>query len=221
MAEQVNRPEREAGGHALRPRPRIEGTETSQGEAEEGGLRIAIGGEPGEALDDPRPLSQPLQVLTHPNEGMHDVEVVHANQLAAARVEEDELPQGEELERAAEAGACPPRRLGYSPHPAMVARVEVHEPVALPERPPADHDSLGLVQSHGYDVRRNPNSRRARSSVRQFRRTPTASSRKTLTPKKRSRSSRAAVPIRLRVAPPLPMRMPFWESCSTKIRARM
>src|SRR4029453_10115307 len=157
MAEQVNSPEREAGVHALRPGPRIEGTETSQGEAEEGGLRIAIGGEPGEALDDPRPLPQPLQGLHPPNE------VVPANQLAAARVEEDELAQGEELERAAEAGACPPRRLGYSPHPAMVARVEVHEPVAFPERPAADHDALGLVQSHGYDVRRNPNSRRARS----------------------------------------------------------
>src|SRR5437867_6873453 len=166
MAEQVNGPERKTSGHALRPGPRIEGTETPQGEAEEGGLRIAIGGEPGEALDDPRPLPQPLQVLTHPNEGMHDVKVVHANQVAAARVEEDELPQGEELERAAEAGACPPRRLGYSPHPAMVARVEVHEPAALRERAPADHDARGLVQSHGRAGRRNPNSASARASDR-------------------------------------------------------
>jgi hypothetical protein len=31
----------------------------------------------------------------------------------------------------------------------VVARVEVHEPVALAERSPSNHDSLCLVQSHG------------------------------------------------------------------------
>ena len=40
-------------------------------------------------------------------------------------------------------------------------------------------------------------------------------------PKKRSRSRRAAVPIRLSMAPPLPITMPFCESRSTKMLARM
>src|SRR5258708_6609942 len=105
------------------------------------------GGGPMPPSPDPRPLPPPLEVLAHPNEGMHDVKVAHANQLAAARVEEDEPSEREELERTAEAGARPPRRLGPSPSPARVARVEVHEPVALPECPPSDHDPLGLVQS--------------------------------------------------------------------------
>ena len=91
----------------------------------------------------------------------------------------------------------------------MVARVEVHQPVALAERPPSDHDSLGLVQSHGYEREEEPEFAEGTLVRPPVAAHPTASSRKTLTPKKRSRSSRAAVPIRLSVAPPLPMRMPF------------
>ena len=40
-------------------------------------------------------------------------------------------------------------RLGDPAHASVVARVEVHQPVALAECPPSDDDSLGLVQSHG------------------------------------------------------------------------
>src|SRR2546422_933786 len=42
-------------------------------------------------------------MLAHSHEGMDDVEVVHPHQVAASRVEEDELAQGEKLEGAAEA----------------------------------------------------------------------------------------------------------------------
>src|SRR5215813_12985231 len=265
MPEEIHGAEAEATRHPLRPRPALQRAEAPQHEAEEGRLRIAIGGKAGEALHHPRTLSQPLQVLAHAHEGMHDVEVVHPHELAAARVEEDELAQGEELQRAAKARARAPRRLGHTAHPTVVPRVEVDEAIALSEGAPPDDDALRLVESHGQGTRRGasppfrnrapefgcagkaragsgtpgawrsvrsvmpggqevrwkPNSRRARSSVRHLWRTPTASSRNTLMPKKRSRSSRAAVPICLRVAPLLPMRMPFCESCSTKMRARM
>src|SRR3990172_1914785 len=94
------------------------------------------------------PLPQPLQMLADPDERMDDVEVVHAHQLAAPRVEEAELAECEELQRAAEAGPRAPRRLGDPAHPAVVARVEVHQPVALAERPAPDDNALRLVQRH-------------------------------------------------------------------------
>src|SRR5438552_17321800 len=66
-----------------------------------------------------------------------------------------------------------------------------------------------------------PSARSARGSGRQLRRTPTVSPRNTGMPKKRSSSRRASLPMRLSMAPPLPMRMPFCESCSTNTVARM
>ena len=56
--------------------------------------------------------------------GCDDVEVVDPHQLAAAGVEEDELPEREQLEGAAEARAHPARGLGDAPHLAEVAREE-------------------------------------------------------------------------------------------------
>ena len=114
MAEQVHGPEREAGGHALRAGPRIEGTEAPQGEAEEGGLRVAVGGEPGETLDHPRPCPSRSRCSRTRTKGCTMSKWSTRHQLAAARVEEDELPQCEKLKRTPEAGAHPPRRLGHS-----------------------------------------------------------------------------------------------------------
>src|SRR5215831_11984999 len=85
---------------------------------------------------------------------MHDVEVIHSHELAAARVEEDELAEGEELQRAAEARAWAPRRLGHAAHPTVVPRVEVDEAIAFPEGAPANDDALRLGERHGQETRR-------------------------------------------------------------------
>jgi hypothetical protein len=78
VAEQIHRAQREAAGDPLGPSARVERAEAPERQAEEGGLGIAIRREPRQALDDPRPLPQPLEVLAHPHEGMDDVEVVDA-----------------------------------------------------------------------------------------------------------------------------------------------
>src|SRR6266849_4050112 len=93
-------------------------------------------------------------MLAHSHEGMDDVEVVHPHQVAASRVEEDELAQGEKLEGTAEARARPPRRFGHPAHLAVIARVEVHQPIAFPERAAADDHGLRGVEGHGYEARR-------------------------------------------------------------------
>ena len=98
-----------------RPPGALERAEAANEEPEQRRLRIAVGREPGHALDGPRPLPQPLEVLAHADEGRHDVEVVDPNQLAPPGVEEDQLAQREQLEGAAEARARPARRLGHAP----------------------------------------------------------------------------------------------------------
>jgi hypothetical protein len=87
-------------------------------------------------------------MLAHPHEGMDDVEVVHPHQITAPRVEEHELAQREQLERASEARSRPPRRLGHAPHLAVIASVEVHEPVALAEGAAPDDHGLRPVDGH-------------------------------------------------------------------------
>src|SRR5262249_57423373 len=63
VAEQIHRSQREAAGDALGTRARVERAEAPERQAEEGRLGIAIRREPRQALDDPRPLPQPLEVL--------------------------------------------------------------------------------------------------------------------------------------------------------------
>src|SRR5881296_876744 len=87
-----------------------------------------------------------MSAETH--EGMEDVEVIDADELAPAGVEEDQLAQGEGLERAPEARARAPGRSGHASQLAELARVELDEPVALAERAPADHDRLRLMEPH-------------------------------------------------------------------------
>jgi len=87
-------------------------------------------------------------MLAHPHEGMDDVEVVHPHQITAPGVEEDELAQREQLERASEARSRPPRRLGHAPKLAVIASIEIHEPVALSESPAADDHGLRPVDGH-------------------------------------------------------------------------
>src|SRR5690242_6480413 len=165
-------------------------------------------------------------MLTHAHEGAHDVEVVHLHQLAAPAVEEHQLAEREQLERAAEARAGAARPPGDAAQLAVVAAVEVDESVALAERATADHDRPGLVERHSgrpahHEVRRKPNSRSALSSLRHSDRTRTVSSRKTLIPKNLSRSVRALDPMRLSIVAPLPITIPRCDSRSTKITARM
>ena len=140
-------------------------------------MRIAVGGEARHHLHRPRALAEPLQVLPHSDERAHDVEVVDLDQIAPPAVEEHHLAEREQLERAPEARAGPARRPGDAPHLAVLAGVEVHEAVALPEGAPPDHHRAGLVERPSQDVRRKPNSRSALSSLRQSERTRTVRSR--------------------------------------------
>jgi hypothetical protein len=70
-----------------------------------------------------------------------DVEVVHADQPAAPGIEEDELAEGERLQRGDEAGAGPAGRFRNAPHLAVVPRVELDEAVLLAHGAAAHHHS--------------------------------------------------------------------------------
>src|SRR5256885_3622610 len=135
---------------------------------------VVLGRQTRHALDDPRRLPESLEVTADPVEGMQDVEVIDPDQLAPARVEEDQLAEREELEGAGEPRADPARGLGDATDLAEVARVEGDHPVALAERERADDNRAGLAEPH-QDVSMNPNSRNARPSRRQCRRTSTVS----------------------------------------------
>ena len=76
-------------------------------------------------------------------EGMRDVEVVDADQVAAARVEEHELPsvQSSSALPNRERGRGPPRDTADL---AEIARVERDDAVAFAQRERPDHDRRGL-----------------------------------------------------------------------------
>jgi len=103
VAEHVQAADAEADGHACRRRGARERTQGAREQSVECRVRITLGGEPADALDDPRRLPETLKIHAHGGERLQHVEVVHAYQLAAPRVEEDELAEREELQRAAEA----------------------------------------------------------------------------------------------------------------------
>ena len=94
------------------------------------------------AVDDEAPLFPWL------GERLHRVEVVHAHEIAAPRVEEHQLAEREQLERAAEARAHPAGRLRHAANLAVLAREERHHPVALAEREAADHHRRRGSKAH-------------------------------------------------------------------------
>jgi len=102
VAERLDVPHPEADRHPRRIPRTLEGTKTTDQEAEEGDVTVALRGQSRHTLDDPRRLRQPLQVLAHAVEGVGDVEVVDADQLAPAGVEKHELAERAELQRAPE-----------------------------------------------------------------------------------------------------------------------
>ena len=164
-----------AGGRV--PPPARRSARTSS--AEERGVGVALGREPGHASPpthaaSPEPLRGARAASTN---GRDDVEVVDADQLAPPGVEEHQLAEREQLERAAEARAQPARRLGDAAHLAEVARVEAHQAIALPERQLPITTAAERAEAPCQEVRRKPNSRSALSSLRQLRRTCTVSSR--------------------------------------------
>src|SRR5207248_11727902 len=108
MAEHVQAARTETDGHARRPGGTRERTQRAREKSEQRGVGIALRRQPVHALDDPGPLAEALEVRADRREGIEDVEVVDAHEVGAARVEEDELAQREQLQRAAEARAHPP-----------------------------------------------------------------------------------------------------------------
>src|SRR5207237_768155 len=100
------------------------------------------------AFDNPRRLPEPLEVTPHPVERVQDVEMVDPDQLASARVEEDHLTEGEELERAGEPRPDPARGLGDATDLTKIARVKGDHPVALAERERADDDRRRFAERH-------------------------------------------------------------------------
>lgn len=148
VTQELNGPERKAERGSRGPGRRLERAQRADQEPVERRVRIAIGGELIQALNHPRPLPQSLQVLAHPDEGVHDVEVVHLDQPASLGLEEEKLSLSEQLEPAPEARARPAGRLGHAPDLAELAGVEGDQAIALAERPPADHHSLGFLKGH-------------------------------------------------------------------------
>src|SRR5205807_10458558 len=148
VAERFDAPDAEAEGGAGGPPRCLDGAQAAHQEAVQGTVAVLLGGEPGHALDDPRRVPEPVEVVADPAERMHDVEVVDAEQVALAGIEEHEFPEREQLERAAEPR---PRPSGISLDPVVPAeppRVECPEAVAVRYPAAADHDRLGLLQSH-------------------------------------------------------------------------
>jgi hypothetical protein len=107
------------------------------------GMRVVLRGQAGHALHHPGRVPQALEVLAQSRERMHDVEVVQAQEVAAPGVEEHQLADGQELERAAEPRARPSRGARDTRDPAGVLRVEGDEPIGLPQGTAPDDDRVG------------------------------------------------------------------------------
>src|SRR2546426_1207376 len=148
VAEGIDASQPEDGGHPSRLGAGLDAAQRADQQAVHGGVRIAIGGQPADALGDPRRVSQAPEIPANAFEGVHDVEVIDLHQIAAAAVEEDQLAEREELEGAAEPGSHPPSRPGDAPNLAVVAREEGDDSIALREGKAPDHDGSRLAQSH-------------------------------------------------------------------------
>jgi hypothetical protein len=79
---------------------------------------------------------------------MNDIEMIHADELTSAGIEEDQLAQREGFERAPEARARPPGRLGHTAYLAEVEGVELDEPITLAQRSPGNDQRSCLVKGH-------------------------------------------------------------------------
>ena len=121
----------------------------------------------------PRPARS--EVLAHRGERTRDVEVVDADQLAAPGVEEHQLAEGEQLERAAESRArCRRAALATPAQPCRTRGCRRSRARSLsPSGTPADHHRRRASEAHVTRSSRKPNSRSAFSSLRQLRRTCT------------------------------------------------
>ncbi len=103
MTEQIHGARGEADGDPADAGRGLERPQRSHQEPEERLVRVPVGGEPDDALDRPGGAAEPFQLGAETHEGMEDVEVIDAHEVAPAGVEEDQLAQGEGLERAPEA----------------------------------------------------------------------------------------------------------------------
>ena len=178
--------------------------------------------EPGHDLHDPGRLAQPPEVFAQRGERMRHVEVVDADQLAPPGVEEHQLAEREQLERAAEARLQSPARARATPRTRPKSREK-----KLTTRSLSPSGKLPMTTAAERPRPMPGGQPEAELAQRAVVLPPVVAhlhaelSRNTGIPKNASSSRRAALPIRLSMAPPLPITMPFCDSCSTKIVARM
>ncbi len=148
MTEQVDAADPEPDGHLPGALGLLGCAQGPDEQRVQRGLRIVFGRQPGHALHHPGGVPQALEILAQPRERMRDVEVVDTEQITAAGVEEDQVAERQELERAAEPRPGAARGAGHATHPPEVPGVEGDEPVTLPERPSADDDAVRSPEAH-------------------------------------------------------------------------
>jgi hypothetical protein len=152
VAEEIYRSHREAGRYPHWARRRLERPQGTHEEPKECRVGIAIRTESNDAFQHPSTAAEPIQVFAKCREGMDDIEMIHADELATAGVEEDQLTQREGFERAPEARARAARRLGYAAYLAEVEGVELDEAIALAQRSPSDDQRPCLVKGHARSL---------------------------------------------------------------------
>ena len=148
MAEHIHAADAEGHGHPTRRYPRFDTAKSPHQEPVQGDIGIPLGGEPPYALGDPGRLTQTREIGPHVIERAQHVEVVHLDELAPSAVEEHELPQCQQLERAAEARADAAGGPGHAADLAVLPGEERDDPIALPQGEAADDDRRRLAQGH-------------------------------------------------------------------------
>src|SRR5262249_52065126 len=148
VTEHVETAHAEAHGDAGRRRSARAGAQCAREQSVECGGWIALGGQAADALHDPGRLPESLEIRAERREWLQHVEVIDAHQLAASRVEEHELAEREQLQRAAEARAHAARGLCDAANLAVLARVERDHPVAFAEVEGPDHHRRGFAERH-------------------------------------------------------------------------
>src|SRR5262245_12343820 len=148
VAEEIHGSHRETGRNPYGTRRCLERPQGPHEEPKERGVGVTIRAESHDAFEHPGSAAEPIQVFAKLGKRMSDVEMIHADELASARIEEDQLAQREGFERASEARARAARRLGHAAYLAEVEGVELDEPIALAQRSARDDQRSRLVQSH-------------------------------------------------------------------------
>src|SRR5207245_11351764 len=100
------------------------------------------------ALAHPRRLAELFEILAHSRERTEHVEVVDADELAPAGVEEDELAEREQLQRSAELRFDSPSRPRHPSDLAVLPGEERHDPAALPQRESAAYTRRRFAERH-------------------------------------------------------------------------